>query len=121
MARRRATGRPGRGVVRRVWQSGAPVWFPDVTARADFRRGAAASGAGLHSAFGFPVLADGPPLGVMEFYGRAIEKPDEVLLRTVRAIGCQIGQFIQRRDAERALLESEEQFRQLANNIPQAF
>jgi len=95
-----APGTSTGGVVRRVWYSGAPAWFHDVMQQPDFRRGPAASRAGLHSAFGFPVLAGTQPLGVMEFYSRDIKQPDEALLQMVRAIGSQIGQFIQRKQAE---------------------
>ncbi len=68
------------GLVRRVWLNGAPVWFPDVTREPGFRRGKNAAKAGLHCAFGFPVLAGARPLGVIEFYSRNIEQPDEALL-----------------------------------------
>jgi len=88
------------GLVRRVWMDGAPVWFPDVAQVLGFRRGPIAAKAGLHSAFGFPVMDAAQPLGVMEFFGRTIEQPDAVLLQTVGAIGSQIGQFVARRQAE---------------------
>jgi diguanylate cyclase (GGDEF)-like protein/PAS domain S-box-containing protein len=88
------------GVVRRVWFSGEPAWFADVMQHPDFRRGPAAARAGLHSAFGFPILAGTQPLGVMEFYSREMKQPDAALLQMVRAIGSQIGQFIQRKQAE---------------------
>jgi diguanylate cyclase (GGDEF)-like protein/PAS domain S-box-containing protein len=88
------------GLVRRVWLDGAPVWFADVTREPGFRRGPSAAKAGLHCAFGFPVLAGAQPLGVMEFFGRDIEQPDVALLQVVRAIGSQIGQFIQHKQAE---------------------
>jgi len=95
-----APGTSTGGVVRRVWFSGAPAWFPDVMQQPDFRRGPAAARAGLRSAFGFPILAGTQPLGVMEFYSRDIKEPDQALLQMVRAIGSQIGQFIQRKQAE---------------------
>jgi diguanylate cyclase (GGDEF)-like protein len=88
------------GLVRRVWADGAPVWFPDVTLEPGFRRGPDAAQAGLHSAFGFPIMAAAQPLGVMEFFSRNIEQPDEALLQAVRAIGSQIGQFVVRKQAE---------------------
>ena len=95
-----APGTSTGGVVRRVWFSGEPAWFADVMQHPDFRRGPAAARAGLHSAFGFPILAGTQPLGVMEFYSREIKQPDQALLQMVRAIGSQIGQFIQRKQAE---------------------
>jgi diguanylate cyclase (GGDEF)-like protein/PAS domain S-box-containing protein len=88
------------GLVRRVWLDGAPVWFPDVTREPGFRRGKNAEKAGLHCAFGFPILSGAQPMGVIEFFSRNIEQPDLALLQVVRAIGSQIGQFIQRKQAE---------------------
>ena len=99
------------GLVRRVWIDGAPAWFADVTKEPGFRRGEGAAKAGLHCAFGFPVLAGAQPLGVMEFFGRDIKQPDEALLQVVRAIGSQIGQFIQQKQAE-------ERFRSTFDNAP---
>jgi diguanylate cyclase (GGDEF)-like protein/PAS domain S-box-containing protein len=99
-----APGITAGGVVRRVWFSGAPVWFPDLLQQPDFRREPLAAKAGLRSAFGFPILAATQPLGVMEFYSREMEQPDEALLQMVRAIGSQIGQFIQRKRAEEKVL-----------------
>jgi diguanylate cyclase (GGDEF)-like protein/PAS domain S-box-containing protein len=57
----------------------------------------------------------------MEFFGSEVRQPDEMMLRVARSIGSQIGQYIQRKQVEQALRQSEEQFRQLAGNIPQAF
>ncbi len=96
----KAPGTQTAGLVRRVWIHGVPAWLPDVTREPGFRRGPDAARAGLHSAFGFPVMAGAQPLGVMEFFGRNIEQPDEALLQVVQAIGNQIGQFVVRRQAE---------------------
>ena len=112
---------PSGGLVRRVWASAAPTWLLDVASRPDFRRAPSAMRADLHGAFAFPIMIEGRPWGVMEFFSHEIRKPDEALLQSVRAIGSQIGQFIRRKDIEQALRESEEQFRQLAGNIPQVF
>ena len=115
------TATPSGGVVRRVWAGATPVWLSDVARRPDFRRASAAKRADLHGAFAFPIMMDGRPRGVMEFFSHEIREPDEALLQIVRAVGSQIGQFIRRMETERALLESEEQFRQLAGHIPQVF
>ncbi len=93
------------GLVRRVWTNGASVWFSDITQQPDFRRGPAAVKAGIRSAFGFPIMTGTRPLGVLEFYSRAVEPPDDALLQVVRAIGSQLGQFIQRRQAEDKVMQ----------------
>ncbi len=91
------------GPVRQSWRSGIPRWFNDATELPEFSRRLEAASAGLHSAFAFPVLAHTLPLGVMEFYSGDIKEPDAALLLMLRGIGSQIGQFIQRREAEQAL------------------
>jgi len=106
------------GLVRSVWTSGAPVWIADAATRPGFRRGSFAAQADLHCAFGFPILAGERPLGVMEFFSRDIKEPDEALLRVVQAMGRQIGQFIQRKEAERALRLSEERYRDMFESNP---
>jgi PAS domain S-box-containing protein len=88
------------GLIRGIWCEGAPVWVPDVTSKPGFRRGATAAKAGLHCAFGFPVLSGSQPLGVMEFYSREIAEPDEGLLSVMEAIGRQVGQFVRRHESE---------------------
>src|SRR5713226_6569259 len=88
------------GIIRRAWLTKEPLWIVDVTQDSTFRRAPSAARAGLHSAFAFPVLVGGVVLGVMEFFNREIHQPDESLLRSLRAIGSQIGQFFQRKQVE---------------------
>ena len=66
-------------------------------------RGPIAEREGLHAAFGFPILLGGEVLGVIEFFSREIRQPDQELLNVLATIGSQIGQFIERRRAERGL------------------
>ncbi|MDH5698619.1 MAG: PAS domain S-box protein, partial [Nitrospirota bacterium] len=49
--------------------------------------------------------------GVMEFFSREIQEPDEALLTQLVSVGSQIGQFMQRKNIEMALRESEERTR----------
>jgi PAS domain S-box-containing protein len=94
----RGTGLPGR-----VWESADALWIEDVTRDTNFPRAPVASREGLHSAFGFPILLGDEVLGVLEFFSHQIRQPDTKLLKLLSAVGSQIGQFIERTEAEAAL------------------
>jgi PAS domain S-box-containing protein len=97
----------GIGLPGRVWQRAAPTWIPDITKDDSFPRAPAATKEGLRAAFAFPVRLGKQVMGVVEFFSREIRAPDEALLKMVETIGHQIGQFWERRRAERELRESE--------------
>jgi PAS domain S-box-containing protein len=98
---------PGVGLPGRVWTTGEPAWIADVTQDDNFPRAGAASQEGLHGAFGFPIRLGSAVLGVLEFFSREIRQPDDLLLSTMSVIGSQIGQFLERIEAEAALRQSE--------------
>jgi len=87
----------------RVWSSGKPAWIPDVTDDSNFLRAPIASKEGLHAAFGFPIRLGPEMLGVIEFFSREIRELDHHFLQMVGDIGSQLGQFIERKQAETAL------------------
>lgn len=93
----------GIGLPGRVWQEVDALWIEDVTRDPNFPRAPIASKEGLHSAFGFPILLADEVLGVLEFFSHQIRQPDTKLLKLLSAIGSQIGQFIERTEAEAAL------------------
>jgi PAS domain S-box-containing protein len=94
---------PGVGLPGRVWAQAQPAWIEDVTRDANFPRASIAAQVGLHAAFGFPILRGAEVLGVFEFFGQQIQQPDHRLLEMMSAIGSQVGQFIERKEAEDAL------------------
>jgi two-component system, sensor histidine kinase and response regulator len=94
---------PGVGLPGRVWGQAQPAWIEDVTRDANFPRASIAALEGLHAAFGFPILLGAEVLGVFEFFSRQIQQPDHRLLEMMSAMGSQVGQFIERREAEEAL------------------
>jgi PAS domain S-box-containing protein len=102
-ATRTRTFARGVGLPGRVWAQGEPVSIEDVAVDANFPRRDAAVKEGLHGAVGFPILLGGEVLGVLEFFSCQIQKPDARLLEMMGAIGSQIGQFIERRQAAEAL------------------
>jgi PAS domain S-box-containing protein len=94
----RGVGLPGR-----VWVKAEPICIEDVTLDDNFPRKDIAVNEGLHGAIGFPILVGSEVLGVLEFFSRQIQRPDTRLLEMMGAIGSQIGQFIERCQAEEAL------------------
>jgi two-component system, sensor histidine kinase and response regulator len=115
---RQATFPPGVGLPGRVWQNGKPFWIPDVVEDSNFPRAPVATKVGLHGAFGFPIRRGHDVLGVMEFFSSRIEQPDDDLLEMLSAVGSQIGQFIERRQMEEALRDSEALYHSLVYTLP---
>ena len=112
---RELTYRPGAGLSGRVLQVGRPLWSTDVTKDTRSSSGSSLAGPsrelGIHGTFVFPVISDGKTIGVLSFASRKAREPEERLLQAIHAIGSQIGQFLQRKQAEQVLRESEERFR----------
>ncbi|MEA2437366.1 MAG: hypothetical protein QOF65_1922, partial [Thermoleophilaceae bacterium] len=101
----------GHGLPGRVWKSRTPAWIVDVTVDPDFPRAEAARAAGLQSAFCFPVIAGEELAGAMEFFTPEPRMPDDHLLATMASLGHQIGQFIDRADADASMHDSEARMR----------
>lgn len=101
----------GIGLPGRVWETGKPIWIPDSVKDSNFPRAPMAAKSGLHAAFAFPIKLGEAIHGVMEFFSREIQEPDEALLHQLLSVGSQIGQFMQRKETEMALRESEERTR----------
>jgi len=105
--------KPGEGLTGTVWQTGEAVWSPDITRDPRVRDRSVWQGTGLHGGFAFAVMAEGKTIGVLNFSSLKAREPDQRLLQASRVIGSQIGQFLQRKQAEASLRESEARFRSL--------
>jgi PAS domain S-box-containing protein len=93
----------GVGLPGRIWATGEPAWIPNVVEESNFPRASVAALVGLHGAFGFPILVGKEVIGVVEFFSREIQQPDEELLKLMSSVGGQIGQFQERKRAETEL------------------
>ncbi len=91
----------------------------DVAAGASGERGEAALAAGLLFAIAVPVRIGRRVLGVIELWARERLPVDDDLIDNAAALGQQIGQYLRRKRAEESLKEREEEFRALAEGIPQ--
>jgi PAS domain S-box-containing protein len=108
----------GVGLPGRVWESGAPAWVTDVSADPNFSRAEAATRAGLHSAFAFPVVRGDTVLAVLEFLTREMRDSDAGLLADFSVFGFQMGQFIGREIAEHELRDSRDQLEAILRGVP---
>lgn len=93
----------GSGLPGRIWESGKPVWIPNLRKDRNFLRGPIAERSGLRAGFGFPILLGGEVIGVIEFFSQEIRQPDRELLEMIGSVGSQIGQFQERKRAEEKL------------------
>jgi len=100
---RQTTFAPGMGLPGRVWADAKPVWMADVSEDRNFVRLKIAAKAGLHGAFGFPIRGSQKILGVITCFNHEILQPDSDLAKVMNSIGEQVGQFIERKQAEEEL------------------
>jgi diguanylate cyclase (GGDEF)-like protein/PAS domain S-box-containing protein len=105
--------RPGIGLPGRVWQSGEPIWVQDVGQDFNFPRRPVAHAAGIHGAFGVPVLAGKDVVAVLEFFIFEARPVDEQLLQCVATATAPLGWLIERRRADEALRRSESELQAL--------
>src|SRR3954467_6587240 len=98
--------RKGEGIPGKVWAEHAPVWIPDFTTNTDMPRRLVAARCNLHSAIGIPISGQ-DFLGVIEMFNHKMASQDSELLKLAGATGSQIGQFLERKRTEQALVESQ--------------
>ena len=102
MARETTFGR-GIGLPGRAWQTGKPLCVQDVATDSSFVRPDLAAKVGLHGAFAIPIRLDKETLGVMTFFSREYQTPDDTLMDALGALGSHFAQFAERKRAEEAL------------------
>jgi adenylate cyclase len=107
----------GVGLPGQVLANRSPKWVTEIASDVSFVRSSIATKAGLNSAFGFPIQSGGEVLGVITLFSREVRPPDPDLLQTMVVIGSQLSQFIQRKQAEIALQQQQEQTEQLLLNV----
>jgi PAS domain S-box-containing protein len=114
---REATFERGSGLPGRVWATGAPEWRPDVRRDGASSPATAEATERVPAGVGFPVSAGGEVLAVMELFGPAEEAPEPEWLEMFEFLGAQVGQFVERHAATRALRESNDRMRAVVDNM----
>src|SRR5947199_345021 len=95
-----------------VWQFGA-AWSGDLQRDIRASTKSVAEGAGTRGVLTFAVTSEGKSIGVLAFSGESVREPDQRLLQAARVIGSHVGQFLQSKQIEQSLRESEARFRSL--------
>ena len=96
----------GEGLPGYAWQARKPVWISDMKSEEKFPRARVAAAAGLHAAFAFPFLVGGQVAGVVDFFQQLPLPVDEDLLASVATMAGQIGQCVERIEAQARLREA---------------
>jgi len=108
---RRTSFMRGEGLPGSAWAENRPVWTADSPRDERFVGETVSSECGLRGALAFPITGGGGPRGVIELLGSKDLHLDKELLYTVGLIGGRLGQFAERRKAEKDLREAEERLR----------
>ncbi len=96
---------PGDGCIGQVLASREPVFLREAQTDPTYVRSELVAAHGLRTALLFPVYCAKTTWGVLEYLTFKIEEPESDLLRTMGALGFQIGQYLAR-------LHTEEELRQ---------
>ncbi len=97
----------GQGVPGRVLESGAAVWFDEVTFDRELPRADPAAEVGLRSAVAFPLRTSGGVVGVIELFSKQSRQAEGAVLDLLGAVGGQIAEFLEASRSATALRESE--------------
>ncbi len=87
----------------RTLRTGGPVWIRDLRAGDGLPGTQVPDECGLAAAFALPILVRADTVGVLEFFGRDVQEPDDLLLLLGSSIGAQLGRVIERETAEKQL------------------
>jgi two-component system sensor histidine kinase/response regulator len=110
----------GVGLPGRVLGHGRAAWIPDITQDPNFPRAQAAGELGIRGGFAFPVMVGNTVMGVLEFFSRAVETPNDRLLAVMEIIGTQLGRVLERKRAELAREESDARIRGIVETAADA-
>lgn len=97
----------GEGLPGRVFAGARPIWIPDLDRDRQFPRRALARQVGLRRGYAFPVLVRGRVVAVIELFTASDLEVDAEQTAFLEALGHQLGSFLKRTQARRAVASSE--------------
>ncbi|MBI4672895.1 MAG: PAS domain S-box protein [Chloroflexi bacterium] len=109
---------PHEGMMHSIFVAGAPISIVEVARDPHFKMKDEAARAGIHSAFGCPLWSGAKIIGIACFFSnmtRVVTADEENIVTT---IARQIGQFIERKQAEAALARERTMLRTIIDAIP---
>jgi PAS domain S-box-containing protein len=111
----------GEGLPGMAWSSRRPVHLPDVTAHPNFPRASVAKMDGLHTGVACPIYGNNAVLAVIEGFRREQQpNADPNVIDFLRALGGQIGVFVERSRALEELDAISAQFRHVTEAASEA-
>jgi len=102
------------GIAGRVWAAQQSEWLEDVPSHDSGFPLATLAAAGLHTAFGMPIVLEGQVLAVLLFFNKTSVAPDRRLIELVQATATQLGSLIQRKKAEAILRQANQELQDMA-------
>lgn len=93
----------GAGLPGRAAAQMRPIWVPDLRYDADLLRSRRGRELGVGSAFAVPILSDGEPHSVFEFFSPAPRDAAPILLGILEEVGAQVSGVLERKEAESEL------------------
>lgn len=104
-------------LIQQVISTHKKQWIEYIHHDSNFVRANLANNAGLRTAYAFPIFIQDKLMGVFEFFSSAdVDDIARDVLVTTEYIGTQVGRVIERKLTRIQLLESERQYRLLAEN-----
>jgi PAS domain S-box-containing protein len=108
------TLRPGEGLPGRAWATGLPVRASRGTSVDGREDGEPAYESAREGGVAFPIVLDRDVVGIMELFGEEEPAEDPGVDEFLMLIGRQVGQFLERKQAEEALRVSQERLRRVS-------
>ena len=103
----------GSGLPGHVWESGKLEWIEDIYQDKHFIRSALSNELNIQGAIAFPVMVEGQVKAVLEFFTPKQTQPTGNLQDVLTALGCQVGDAIERQQNANELIKAKAKLEEL--------